>query len=522
MSPALLLIAALGAAPQAELLDFTAKWCGPCQQMSPIVARLQREGYPIRQVDVDRYPDVSKHYGINGIPAFVLVVNGREVGRQVGATSEASLRQLLRKIPASAPSEPEARPDEKKPLFQWPFKKEKAQPPEPPQFEDSEIRRGQTPEEPAPPVASTAPQAAQDPIQTAVRIKVKDDKGGTDLGSGTIIGSKEGQALILTCWHIFRDFGPSAKVEVDLFPNGPAGKPQTIPGRMLACDEKADVALVGITGCTLMPVSPVASVDQFPKEGSHVFSIGCGHGSAPSKLQHRVTRINPYEGPDTTECEGMPVVGRSGGGLFDTAGRVIGVCFAAEKQNQTGVYVGTGEIHKLLHRAGYARLIPEAMGTQLAGPAGGVPPEESRPTPEAGGTEESNPFAPGGGVAVAETETPPQEPRPDLTPTGTNTADALAAVEEGAEVICTIRPLKPGRPTEVVVINRASRRFLRYLKGEIDSQPVQTSMRIPPERASRDGLVTADLVTAVVGAKAPHVAPGVALLARIFDNHGRP
>jgi hypothetical protein len=74
----------------------------------------------------------------------------------------------------------------------------------------------------------------------------------------------------------------------------------------------------------------------------------------------------------------------------------------------------------------------------------------------------------------------------------------------------------------VVVINRASRRFLRYLKGEIDSQPVQTSMRIPPERASRDGLVTADLVTAVVGAKAPHVAPGVALLARIFDNHGRP
>src|SRR5207342_389065 len=54
----------LGASTETDnvLLDFTATWCGPCQQMSSIVSRLERQGYPIRKVDVDQEPDLAAKY----------------------------------------------------------------------------------------------------------------------------------------------------------------------------------------------------------------------------------------------------------------------------------------------------------------------------------------------------------------------------------------------------------------------------------------------------------------------------
>src|SRR5687768_2959957 len=95
---------AVTATPRGELLDFTATWCGPCQRMSPIVAKLQRQGYPIRKVDVDQHRDLAQRYGISSIPAFVLVIDGRVAGRVTGATSEDALKQLMARIPREAPA----------------------------------------------------------------------------------------------------------------------------------------------------------------------------------------------------------------------------------------------------------------------------------------------------------------------------------------------------------------------------------------------------------------------------------
>ena len=60
------------------LLDFTADWCGPCRLMQPTIQRLRDAGYPVRQVNVDREPDLTRQFRVGPIPCFVFVRDGRE------------------------------------------------------------------------------------------------------------------------------------------------------------------------------------------------------------------------------------------------------------------------------------------------------------------------------------------------------------------------------------------------------------------------------------------------------------
>ena len=109
------LAAAFTGTPDGVLLDFTAGYCSPCRQMNPIVSRLQREGFPIRKVDVEREPALVRRYKVTNIPCFLLIVHGQVVDQFVGATTESRLREMLAKIPArddtaiaAAPAQPPA------------------------------------------------------------------------------------------------------------------------------------------------------------------------------------------------------------------------------------------------------------------------------------------------------------------------------------------------------------------------------------------------------------------------------
>jgi thioredoxin 1 len=82
------------AVTRGEVLFFNATWCGPCRQMKPIVAQLRRQGYHIRDVDVDRNRTLAQKYGIRAVPTFVFVENGDEVKRFSGGTSPENLRKL--------------------------------------------------------------------------------------------------------------------------------------------------------------------------------------------------------------------------------------------------------------------------------------------------------------------------------------------------------------------------------------------------------------------------------------------
>jgi len=81
----------------AILYDFQAEWCGPCKRMDPLVQSLINRGYPIKQVDVDQNRSLAARYGVNGIPCFVLVVDGQEVDRVVGMVPLSRLERMFTK-----------------------------------------------------------------------------------------------------------------------------------------------------------------------------------------------------------------------------------------------------------------------------------------------------------------------------------------------------------------------------------------------------------------------------------------
>jgi len=73
-----------------SVLDFTAKWCGPCQMISPEFDRLSEKhsGTKFFKVDVDECSDVAQEYDVRSMPTFVFVKDSKEVERFSGANTE--------------------------------------------------------------------------------------------------------------------------------------------------------------------------------------------------------------------------------------------------------------------------------------------------------------------------------------------------------------------------------------------------------------------------------------------------
>lgn len=86
-----------------EILSFEAAWCAPCQEMRSALSRLKQSGVRVRYIDVDREPELARRYRVRNIPAFVSVVNGREVKRTVGACSYRTLLDMVHMTATTSP-----------------------------------------------------------------------------------------------------------------------------------------------------------------------------------------------------------------------------------------------------------------------------------------------------------------------------------------------------------------------------------------------------------------------------------
>lgn len=80
------------------LVDFSAKWCGPCQMLAPIVEEVSEE-YAGRvacyNVDVDENPALAQRFGVVSIPFVALFKNGEIVANQVGFVPKKSLKNFI-------------------------------------------------------------------------------------------------------------------------------------------------------------------------------------------------------------------------------------------------------------------------------------------------------------------------------------------------------------------------------------------------------------------------------------------
>lgn len=79
------------------IVDFYATWCGPCKMFGPVFedASLKNDINFVK-VDVDKYSEIARKYGVMTIPTVILFKDGVEVKRNIGFMSEEELSKFLK------------------------------------------------------------------------------------------------------------------------------------------------------------------------------------------------------------------------------------------------------------------------------------------------------------------------------------------------------------------------------------------------------------------------------------------
>ncbi|MEO8270914.1 MAG: serine protease, partial [Aureliella sp.] len=164
------------------------------------------------------------------------------------------------------------------------------------------------------------------PQTLAATVQIQVDFGDSkSVGTGTIIHTAGDQALVLTCAHLFHNRNSAATITVELFGQGGIVREPAIVVDVR--EEKVGLALIRFRSSAPLAKVPVLRKGEQLQEHDRLFSIASNAAAA-----------------------GAPVQGRSGGGLFDAQGRLVGVCYAADNERTEGLYIGTEAIYAELEK----------------------------------------------------------------------------------------------------------------------------------------------------------------------------
>lgn len=90
------------ACPGLRVIDFWARWCGPCRMMAPQFERAAglRPDYRFAKVDVDAAPGLAARFGIRSIPTLAVLRDGELVAMQAGVMGAEQLIEALDRLAA--------------------------------------------------------------------------------------------------------------------------------------------------------------------------------------------------------------------------------------------------------------------------------------------------------------------------------------------------------------------------------------------------------------------------------------
>ncbi|OIW04781.1 hypothetical protein TanjilG_06370 [Lupinus angustifolius] len=80
------------------VVDFTAKWCGPCKLMEPAMEEFAAKytNAEFIKIDVDELMAVSQAFRVQALPTFILIKRGKVVERVMGVRKE-ELQRMIEK-----------------------------------------------------------------------------------------------------------------------------------------------------------------------------------------------------------------------------------------------------------------------------------------------------------------------------------------------------------------------------------------------------------------------------------------
>lgn len=82
------------------VVDFGAKWCGPCRKLTPVLEEIETtlDGKAkVVRVDADANKDLLQKYSVSGLPTLLLFKEKEPVERMVGLVPKSTIISNIEK-----------------------------------------------------------------------------------------------------------------------------------------------------------------------------------------------------------------------------------------------------------------------------------------------------------------------------------------------------------------------------------------------------------------------------------------